>query len=126
MKLTKTDWVIIFFFLILSFLIFLFFKFSFVGNSDRILIIQTDSKLYATYNLDLLKENIELDIDNPEGDFKILVSKDKVCVLKSGCEDNICKRNIIKNSGESIVCVPFKILLTIVSNKKNHVDSVAY
>ncbi len=126
MKLTKTDWVIIFFFLILSFLIFLFFKFSFVGNSDRILMIQTDSKLYATYNLDLLKENIELDIDNPEGDFKILVSKDKVCVLKSGCEDNICKRNIIKNSGESIVCVPFKILLTIVSNKKNHVDSVAY
>ncbi len=126
MKLTKTDWVIILFFLFLSLIIFMFFKISIVNTADRILMIQTDNDLYATYNLDLLSENFELDINNSKGDFKILVSKDKVCVLKSGCEDNICKENVIKNPGESIVCVPFKILLTIVSNEKINVDSVAY
>lgn len=126
MKLTKTDGIIIFFFLILSLIIFLLFKIYVVDTSDRILIIQTDKVLYATYNLELLKENLELYIDNPEGEFKILVSKDKVCVLKSGCEDNICKKNIINNPGESIVCVPSKILIKIVSDNKFNVDSVVY
>ena len=126
MKLTKTDYIIIFFFLTVSLIIFLFFKICFVDTSDRILMIQTDGDLYATYNLELLKENIELNIDSPEGEFKILVSKDNVRVLNSGCEDNICKRNIIKNPGESIVCVPSKILIKIVSDSKFNVDSVAY
>ena len=126
MRLTKIDWIIIIFLLILSLIIFLFFKSSIVNTADRLLIIQSDSTLYATYNLDLLKENIELDVNNPKGDFKVLVSRDMVCVLESGCDDKICNKNIIKNPGESIVCVPYKILIKIVSDKNIDVDSVAY
>ena len=126
MRLTKIDKLIILFFLLFAVIIFLLFRFFLFNNSDRILIIQTNLTEYANYNLDLLEKDFDLDIKTPNGKVVVHISKNGVYVKETECKDKLCRKNIIKNPGESIVCVPGKILISISSGNNSNVDSVAY
>jgi len=57
---------------------------------------------------------------------KVSIKSGKVSVIESSCQNKICiKTGVIKNPGQLIVCVPNKVVIKIVSNKKNF-DTLGY
>lgn len=62
-----------------------------------------------------------------EGDYNLIVVEDgKAYVAEANCANQICKNSkSISKSGEMITCIPHRLVVTIVSPKKE-VDAVAY
>lgn len=62
-----------------------------------------------------------------EGDYNlVVVEAGKAYVAEANCANQICKNSqSISKSGEVITCIPHRLVVTIVSPKKE-VDAVAY
>ena len=56
----------------------------------------------------------------------VTVAKGRVFVSEANCPSQICVRHrAISRSGESIVCLPHKLVVTVVGRDANGVDAVA-
>lgn len=79
------------------------------GNTVTVLV---DGKEYATYSLD--KDRVE-DIHTGEDGLNRLVIQDgKAWVETASCPDGICANHKpIHRDGESIVCLPNKVVITV-------------
>lgn len=61
-----------------------------------------------------------------EGSLSFIIDKERVYVLESTCKDKLCiKEGAISRVGESIICLPNRITISIVG-EKNEVDSTTY
>ena len=126
MKLKKLDFVVIFTVLLLSIIFFAGFGAGIFNSEGKILQIFSDGRLYAEYNLEILEKDIELDVKNQFGSAEVKISRNGVLVADADCPDGLCVGKHIDKNGHSIVCVPNKILICIVSDKSAQVDSMAY
>ncbi|MFQ3675838.1 MAG: NusG domain II-containing protein [Endomicrobiia bacterium] len=82
-------------------------------------LISTDDKKDELFSLDIVTEIIKNNV-------KIVINSRKVKVTESSCQNKTCiKTGSIKNPGQLIVCVPNKVVIKIVSNKKKF-DSLGY
>lgn len=81
-------------------------------------VVTVDGKEYATYPL---SKDIEVDIvTGEEGDqINRLVIKDgKALVASASCPDGICaSHRPISHDGESIICLPHKVVVSVKSEK---------
>ena len=58
---------------------------------------------------------------------QLLVENDGVSFIFSDCGDQLCvKRGKLKNQGDTMACVPEKIVVILKSDKKDKIDGVAY
>ena len=81
------------------------FLFSFQGSS---VLIYVDGKLYAEKSLN---ENSETDVD---GLMQVVISEGSVSVENSVCPNGSCEHSAaISGVGESIICLPNKIMIKI-------------
>ena len=56
---------------------------------------------------------------------KIKIADGKVWVTEASCPDKLCvKQGKIDKDGQSIICLPNKVVVKIVSDKTNDVDAV--
>ncbi|MGB9615470.1 MAG: NusG domain II-containing protein [Fervidobacterium sp.] len=61
-----------------------------------------------------------------EGSLSFIIDKERVYVLESTCKDKLCiKEGAISRVGESVICLPNRITISIVG-EKNEVDSTTY
>ncbi len=95
------------------------FVFRDTGNTVRVTI---DGELYGTYSL---SENITEDIrtgDDSKGLNRLIIRDGKAYMETASCPDGICvaHRPIFRN-GESIVCLPNKVVVTVIT--ENDADS---
>lgn len=77
----------------------------------------------------ILLERLPLDKDTsyrPDGyDIEFTVSGGRICVSEAGCPDKVCMHTgYISSSFQSIVCLPFKITVTIESEETSDIDVV--
>lgn len=89
--------------------------------------VTVDGAVYAEYSL---AENTRLDIRTGDGDSEsnVLIIKDGVAYVESAtCPDGICaSHKPISREGESIVCLPHRVVITVHTSDKNEVpDFVA-
>lgn len=124
--LSRFDKIIIFILIILSLILFLCFGLSSINSSGRILKIQSEGEIYAEYKLDSQVAEKELQVKNKNGNCTIFISKNEVYVKNADCKDELCIGKKISKVGQTIVCLPNKILIYIVSEKDTKIDSVAY
>ena len=94
-------------------LIYLFF---FRGEGD-VVRVTVDGELYGIYSLN---ENLSLDIvtgENGENINSFVISDGKVYMQKASCPDGICvaHRPVFRDN-ESIVCLPNRVVITVVSD----------
>ena len=87
--------------------------FVFRSSGDTVK-VTVDGKLYGTYSL---SDNISEDIrtgENGSDINRLIVSDGKARVEYASCPDGICvnHRPIFRN-GESIVCLPNKVVITV-------------
>ncbi len=75
-----------------------------------------------------LSENTELLITGSDGGSNKLIISDGVCyITEADCPDKLCiKQGKISHNGESIICLPHKLVITIhnASDTSSNVDAI--
>ena len=88
-------------------------------------VVTIDGQVYGSYPLSEDRtERIEL----PDGSYNILtISGGYADVTEASCPDQICvKHNHIRYSGESIVCLPNKVVVTVEGGEDNDIDASTF
>ena len=94
-------------------------------NGDACVKVTVDGKVYGTYTL---SKDDTIEIKNVDGDVtNTLVIKDGVAdVTAADCPDHLCvKQKAISKEGESIICLPNKVVVTVKSDTKSDIDSIS-
>lgn len=92
-------------------------------NGDKV-VVKVDGKIYKELPLN---EDITLTIRGYNGGTNVLAIKNGYAdITEASCPDKICvKQKHIKYNGETIVCLPNKVIVQIESDKENELDAVA-
>lgn len=120
----KGDFILIF--LILLIVIVFFIARAFEKDSlEKYVEIRTDGNLVK--KIKLTKDlNLIFDVKSIEGSLKLKISSGKVYVEDSTCRDKICeKTGKISKEGESIICLPNRISISIVG-VNSEFDTITY
>ena len=96
-----------------------FFVLRFTTDDGQRVVVKVDGEVYGTY--DLREDNV-IDI----GGTNTLVIKDnKAHMDDATCPDKLCiKQKEISKDGESILCLPNKVIVTVESPHSSDVDAV--
>lgn len=87
--------------------------------------IYVDNKLYKTYSID---DEEEIKIHNGEGYNIVKIHDNGVEIIEASCPDKVCIHSgFITKSSESIVCLPNKVHIKIITqdNNKNEEDVIS-
>lgn len=91
-----------------------------------------DTSVQNTENLpvyitELSKEEWE-NIKLPEQDYNVFMCYDgKASMIAASCPDKICVHHIaVSSAGESIICLPHKLIIEIIGEKEQELDGVTY
>lgn len=119
-NITKGDVILIISLLIISLILFVF---PFSGNESlRAEIYAEGEKIQSIVLSDVTEEYI-LKVNSCE----ILVEKDGVSFLSSDCSDKLCiKKGKLKRQGDTMACVPQRVVVILKSDRHNEIDGVAY
>ena len=92
-------------------------------TEEKYVVIYIDKEPCETCPLD---QDAEVLLPTEDGDSELVISGGS-CYMKSAhCPDQICVRHkAISKSGESIVCLPHKVVVEISSEEEQDVDIVA-
>lgn len=116
--------IILIFSLLLIAVIGIVYLFCFRSSGDTVK-VTVDGKAYGTYSLN---KNIAVDIYSGEDNSSLnrLIIKDgKAYVEHATCPDGICvQHRPIFRDGESIVCLPQKVVITVIANNTDEPDIV--
>lgn len=86
--------------------------------------ITVDGKEYKTLDLNT---DTKLNIGHNNGDYNSIEIKDGVvAMMDANCPDKLCVKHAkIHYNGETIVCLPHKIVLQIINGEDNGIDMIA-
>lgn len=112
------DWIIILLaVLIAGFALFI----SLSGEEGAYVIIETPS---AEYRYSLEKDR-DIAVEGELGEFLLRIEDGRLRALESACPAQICvHREWISRAGDSIICVPNRIVARIVAEDEEAVDAV--
>ena len=86
-------------------------------DSDACVEVTIDGRAYGTYPL---SKDDTIEIKNGDGDVT------NTLVIKGGVADHLCvKQKAISKEGESIICLPNKVVVTVKSGMKSDIDSIS-
>lgn len=99
----------------------------FILNKDKPAVVKVyqDGEQIASYPL---AENLVTAIFCEEGHYNLLlIDNGKVSVSDADCPDQLCvKQGDISRNGESIICLPHRLVLQIEANEERELDAVTY
>lgn len=94
------------------------------GEGDKV-VVTVDGKEFGTYSL---AEDVRVEIRTGASDehLNVLVIKDgQAYVEMATCPDGICAgHKPIKREGESIVCLPHKVVITVYATKEEDAPDI--
>ncbi len=86
-------------------------------DGERV-VITVDGKQYGIYNL---KENNEIEISSKYGYNKLIIKNGEAFMEQADCNDHYCETmGKIKRNGESIICLPHKVVIEIEADSKQN------
>ncbi len=95
------------------------------GDSGKYVQVEVNGEVIETFELD---DEVEKQYDF-DGDTNTLQIKDgKASVIEANCPDGICSNHMpISRAGESIICLPHKMVVTVLDKVDNdsEIDAVA-
>ena len=119
-SITKGDIILIVSLIVMSLAMFVF---SFSGNENLIAEIYVDGEKAHSIALEEVAESYTIN----ENYCQLLIEKDGVSFVFSDCGDKLCiKRGKLKNQGDTMACVPEKIVVILKSDSRDKIDGVAY
>lgn len=95
------------------------------GNSGRAAELSIDGTVVQRWELDKLDKQLVIEPEGLRYPMVIRIGSDGVYVEESGCPTLDCVHTgQIRRSGESIVCLPNRLVIRIVSDSGSDIDSV--
>ena len=93
------------------------------NTKDGIAVVTIDGKEYGRYPL---THDVMERINLPDGSYNILqIAEGKADVTEASCPDGICVRHrAVNKKGQSIVCLPNKLVVEIVNGGEADVDAI--
>lgn len=93
-------------------------------EGDGSVVVTVEGKEYGIYDL---KVDQEVKIINSKKDWNLLEIKNgKARVYDASCKNHICvKSKKIDKDGESIVCLPNKVIVKVVAKKDSELDAIS-
>lgn len=88
----------------------------FTDDTDISCVIKVDGKQVQCISLSQVKEDTDITV---QGDLLVTVhiTKQGVSVISSDCPDKICEHTgVISKAGQSIVCLPAKVSVSLVAD----------
>ncbi|MCH4168157.1 MAG: NusG domain II-containing protein [Streptococcaceae bacterium] len=127
LKLKPFDYLIVSLLVICSFLPFVLLKNSNSSNSEVWAELRVDGKLIKKFDLSQNEATNYRYVDD-DGDYNLIeVKNQQIRIKEANCGDQICvKRGWIKKSGETIVCLPHKLVIEIKNNAESNDGEVVY
>lgn len=112
----RRDLLLIFGLLLISGISLAFF-FLFRTPGDQV-VVEVDGVVYGRYDL---QENTTVRIETGDGGYNLLqIADGYACVTEASCPDKLCvHQHRIHNSDESIICLPNKVVVSIIQ-EENH------
>ena len=91
--------------------------------ADSKVVIKSGGEIYGRYPL---SEDSEIEVPAPsEGENTVTIKGGSVSVSSASCKNQICVRHgSISKSGESIVCLPNRLIVTIEDKSGGEYDSI--
>ena len=91
------------------------------GDAVRVTV---DGSIYAQYPLD---KDTDVIIPGKKGlNNRLVISGGEADIVEAACPDKLCVRQkAIKYDGETIVCLPNRVVVEVISESSNGVDAVA-
>ena len=85
--------------------------------------VEVEGQYFGEYSL---ASDIEVEISSKNGYNRLVIKDGKATVTKASCPDGICSSHRpVSRVGESIVCLPNKVVVTVKGSSKNQPDIVA-
>ena len=97
----------------------------FISEDGAKVQVTVDGVIYGTYPLD---KDATVDIKESDGNVtNTLIIKDKKADMTSAdCPDHLCvDQKAISMENESIICLPNKVVVTVIGDKESDIDSIA-
>lgn len=96
--------------------------FRLTGSPGDRAVVLVDGREIASYPL---SEELQTVIGNGEETNTLVICEGKASVTEASCPDGICaEHRPISKVGETIVCLPHKVVIKVVSSSENDVDIV--
>ena len=91
------------------------------GEKGSRAVVTIDGKTYGEYDLN---EDVSVRVEIPGGGYNSFVIKDgKADMTEADCRDHICvDHKPISLDGETIVCLPHKLVIEIIDGEKSGID----
>ena len=85
-------------------------------------IISVDGEVYKKISL---TENSEIPVESKFGKNTVIIKDGEVFVTDTNCPNKLCQKDKISKGGESIVCLPNRLSITIEGkNKDEKIDVI--
>lgn len=95
----------------------------FYHQSGSFVQVTVDGKVYKELPLD--KDNVII-IEGKGGTNKLSIHNGYADMTDADCPDKLCvKQKKIHYNGESLICLPHKVVVTVISDKENQLDGIA-
>lgn len=99
------------------------FALTFVRVGGEEVNIKVAGKLYGTYSL---KKDRNVTIDMKGKTNIVSIKNGKVKMISASCANQVCvKHSAISKSGETIICLPNKVIVSITGRGESSYDSVS-
>lgn len=119
----KNDFKLLLFILVAAIAVFAGYQLFYQSSGDSVT-ITVDGKIYQTLPLN---QDTELNIPGTNGGTNHLkIQNGAASITDADCPDKLCvHQKKISRNGESLVCLPHKVIVTVESKKDSQLDGIA-
>ena len=98
-----------------------------LSHAQKIAVIYQDDTVVRRIDLNAVTESYTITISGEDGAENVIrVSPGSICMESASCPDHLCvKQKAISKEGESIICLPNKVVVTVKSDMKSDIDSIS-
>ncbi len=119
-NLQKKDWILIGIILFVAGMAFLLHEFI-GGKGAGCVTVKVDGEIQGVYRL---SEDQEIEING--GTNKLKINNGTADMTWADCPDKLCvNQRAVSKSGESIICLPNRVIVTVDSSENSEFDAVA-
>ena len=92
------------------------------GEAGGSAVVYIDGEASATYDLN---KDGEYEIHTEHGQNLLMIKEGKADMTEADCPDGLCvKQHAVYKTGETIVCLPHKVVIEIEGGQTNDLDGV--
>ncbi|KYO64782.1 NusG domain II-containing protein [Thermovenabulum gondwanense] len=98
-----------------------------MDNNPTYAVIEVNGKFFQKISLGSNGPQLKVEVPGIMGVSVVEIDKNRVRMLESPCKDQLCvQQGWIEKGGEMIVCLPNRVVVKVLKEKKDDMDGVSF